>query len=153
MKVKGTVIRFFGGALFCYVSTAVISNLLKTMIEYSEKDSLDSIFKEIRKFEEEFGMTTPEMRKSRTEPDFEETKEISEWNYLVNVLSIAKQALVESSPNKLGGKLVFRGSRVPVSLFRQSVEVGYDTSEFADMYGLDEDLVTTFHKISKVIDG
>jgi uncharacterized protein (DUF433 family) len=47
-------------------------------------------------------------------------------------MATAKQSLVTSTPDILGGTPVFRGKRVPVQTFIEYLEGGQTTDEFLD---------------------
>lgn len=51
------------------------------------------------------------------------------------------QNLTESSPDKRGGELVFRGTRIPVDLLAQYLEYGYSVDDFISEYDIDPELV------------
>ena len=54
---------------------------------------------------------------------------------------------IEDNPNKLGGELVFRGTRVPISLLEEYLYEGYTIETFAGIYQIDVDLVREAHAI------
>lgn len=48
---------------------------------------------------------------------------------------------IEVSPRKLGGRPVFRGSRIPVSYLFQYLEHGYSVEEFIELHDVDPEVV------------
>jgi uncharacterized protein (DUF433 family) len=48
---------------------------------------------------------------------------------------------IEVSPKKLGGKPVFRGTRIPISYLSQYLRDGYTVEDFIEVYDIDPDLV------------
>lgn len=48
---------------------------------------------------------------------------------------------IEVSPKKLGGKPVFRGTRIPISYLSQYLEHGYSVEEFIDLHDVDPSVV------------
>ena len=48
---------------------------------------------------------------------------------------------IEVSPKKLGGKPVFRGTRIPISFLAQYLGHGYTVEDFIGEYDIDPDLV------------
>ena len=48
---------------------------------------------------------------------------------------------IEVSPKKLGGKPVFRGTRIPISFLAQYLNHGYTVEDFIREYDVDPDLV------------
>ncbi len=53
---------------------------------------------------------------------------------------------IEVSPKKLGGKPVFRGSRIPVSHLSQYLEHGYSVEEFIELHDVDPEVVKTVYE-------
>mgnify|MGYP006426178551 CR=1 FL=1 len=52
---------------------------------------------------------------------------------------------IERNPNKLGGRPVFRGSRVPITLLEACLKNGFTLERFAYTYDLDPALVREVH--------
>ena len=48
---------------------------------------------------------------------------------------------IEVSPKKLGGKPVFRGTRIPISYLSQYLEHGYTVEEFIELHDVDPEIV------------
>lgn len=48
---------------------------------------------------------------------------------------------IEVSPKKLGGKPVFRGTRIPISYLAQYLSDGYTVEDFIEVYDIDPNLV------------
>ena len=48
---------------------------------------------------------------------------------------------IEVDPEKLGGKPVFRGTRIPISYLAQYLNEGRTVEEFIDVYDIAPDLV------------
>ena len=53
---------------------------------------------------------------------------------------------IEVSPKKLGGKPVFRGSRIPVSHLSQYLEQGYSVEEFIELHDVDPEVVRAVYE-------
>lgn len=49
--------------------------------------------------------------------------------------------LIEVNPKKLGGKPVFRGTRIPISYLAQYLNEGRSVEDFIEVYDIDPDLV------------
>lgn len=48
---------------------------------------------------------------------------------------------IEIDPEKLGGKPVFRGTRIPISFLAQYLNDGYTVEDFIEVYDIDPELV------------
>ena len=53
---------------------------------------------------------------------------------------------IEVSPKKLGGKPVFRGSRIPISYLSQYLEHGYSVGEFIELHDVDPEAVRAVYE-------
>ena len=53
---------------------------------------------------------------------------------------------IEVSPKKLGGKPVFRGSRIPISYLSQYLEHGYSVGEFIELHDVDPEVVRAVYE-------
>jgi len=60
---------------------------------------------------------------------------------------------IEVSPKKLGGKPVFRGSRIPISYLSQYLEHGYSVGEFIELHDVDPEVVRAVYEQSFRGDG
>ena len=49
--------------------------------------------------------------------------------------------LIEVNPKKLGGKPLFRGTRIPISYLAQYLNEGRSVEDFIEVYDIDPDLV------------